>query len=388
MGMNQPPPPPGGQYPPPGPPVDPPPGVDPNAGAYPPGQPGYPPQPDPNAGAYPPGQPGYPPQPDPNAGAYAPQGQPGYPPQPDPNAGAYAPPGQPGYPPQPGYPAPVKKSKTGLIIGLVLALIIVGGGVAVALVAMGSSSKTDPTVVGPSGTATPSKTGTGGQAKQPDRGDFIAFYEAPTSSSYKEMAISLEKDRVMEELAEALNQTFALPNDVKMGFAECGQPNAFYSAEKRLVVICYEMLEFASKLLPNDSEAVGGAVVFLFFHELGHAVIDQYQLPVTGREEDAADGVATWVMLEAEQPEIAISAARFFDALASQRAELNFADEHSLDQQRYYNIVCWIYGSNPSKYSSLVTKGVLPESRAARCANEYKQLKSTWDKLITPYVKN
>ncbi len=81
---------------------------------------GYPPPPGyPQQAGYPQGQPGYP------------QGQPGYPT------------GQPGYPtPQPpGYPAPggypgaptppPKKSKTGLIIGIVVAaLLLAGGGIA------------------------------------------------------------------------------------------------------------------------------------------------------------------------------------------------------------------------------------------------------------------
>ncbi|RIK10913.1 MAG: hypothetical protein DCC49_01490 [Acidobacteria bacterium] len=352
--------------------------MDPNAGAYPPGQPGYPPQPDPNAGAYPPGQPGYPPQPDPNAGAYQPQ--------PDPNAGAY-PPGQPGYPPQPGYPAPVKKSKAGLIIGLVLALIIVGGGVAVALVAMGSSNKTSPTVVGPSGTATPSKTGTGGQAKQPDRGDFKAVYEAPASAKYQELATTIKQVRFMELLAEWLNESLALPTDVKVAMAECGQPNAFYSADKKAIVICYEMWEFAAQLL-DSSDDIGNALLFLFVHELGHAVIDLYQLPVTGREEDAADGAATVIMIAGDSPEIVVSAAKFFDSLSTRRVELNFADEHSLDQQRFYNMVCWLYGSNPTKYKNLVTNGTLPQARAERCPDEYKQLERSWDKLLEPYIKN
>ncbi|CAH1773454.1 unnamed protein product, partial [Owenia fusiformis] len=78
----------------------------PNAPAYPHGQPGYPPQGQPGyppqgqPGYHPQGQPGYAPQGQPG---YHPQGQPGYPPQGQPG---YQPQGQPGYPPQgqPGYP--------------------------------------------------------------------------------------------------------------------------------------------------------------------------------------------------------------------------------------------------------------------------------------------
>ena len=37
-----------------------------------------------------------------------------------------------------------------------------------------------------------------------------------------------------------------------------------------------------------------GVTVSTFFHELGHALIDAWDLPITGREEDAADQLPTW----------------------------------------------------------------------------------------------
>jgi hypothetical protein len=40
-----------------------------------------------------------------------------------------------------------------------------------------------------------------------------------------------------------------------------------------------------------------GNTVFTLHHELGHALIDQLDLPVLGREEDAVDHLATIMML-------------------------------------------------------------------------------------------
>ncbi|MFJ2578857.1 hypothetical protein [Kitasatospora aureofaciens] len=82
-------------------------------------------QPQPYGGQPPYGQP----QPQPQYGA--PQPQYGYPPQGQPQYGA---PQQPyGVPPQapygqPGYPAPPKKSKAGLVVGLVIGALVLGGG--------------------------------------------------------------------------------------------------------------------------------------------------------------------------------------------------------------------------------------------------------------------
>ncbi|GAA5198021.1 hypothetical protein GCM10023322_70530 [Rugosimonospora acidiphila] len=111
--------------------------ADPAQGGYPGQQPGYA---DPAQGGYPGQQPGYA---DPAQGGYLGQ-QPGYPgaPQGYPGAQPSYPGQQPGYPgaPQgypgyPGYPAqPPKSNRTGLIVGIVAALVVVvvGGGIGAA----------------------------------------------------------------------------------------------------------------------------------------------------------------------------------------------------------------------------------------------------------------
>jgi hypothetical protein len=52
-----------------------------------------------------------------------------------------------------------------------------------------------------------------------------------------------------------------------------------------------------------------------------------------------------------------------------------------------YNMLCWMYGSDPEKFDRLVTDGELPESRAAGCENEYKMLAYSWSELFAPYEK-
>jgi Putative metallopeptidase len=55
--------------------------------------------------------------------------------------------------------------------------------------------------------------------------------------------------------------------------------------------------------------------------------------------------------------------------------------------KRFFNIVCWVYGQNPEKYSPMVKQGVLPEERAVRCEDEYRQLAKSWSTLLAPYLK-
>jgi hypothetical protein len=65
-----------------------------------------------------------------------------------------------------------------------------------------------------------------------------------------------------------------------------------------------------------------------------------------------------------------------------------FSDEHAFDGQRYYNILCLVYGSDPRAYEALATSGALPEDRARRCPGEFKDISAAWQKLLSPHLAN
>ena len=130
-------------------------------------------------------------------------------------------------------------------------------------------------------------------------------------------------------------------------------------------------------------------VYFVLFHEIGHALVDQWDLPVLGREEDAVDAFSTIFMTEfVNEGEFALAGADFFYYLAGKGklSEVDFADEHSFDKQRAYSIACWVYGSNTKRYGYL--KSVLPASRRVRCPDEYRKLKKAWFSFLKPHVRS
>ena len=90
------------------------------------------------------------------------------------------------------------------------------------------------------------------------------------------------------------------PTDLESVFAECGELNAFYDPNQRLVIMCYELLDDPSTTDEEHVEAVIGAGVFIYLHELGHAFRDLLDLPLTGREEDAVDELATIMLIAGE----------------------------------------------------------------------------------------
>ena len=178
----------------------------------------------------------------------------------------------------------------------------------------------------------------------------------------------MRDQKVLEDIADKLNKNLTLPTDVTITFRDCGTPNAFYMPDNKLVTVCYEFMDlFYQKFIEmgfKEEEAnqrMFGATEFFFLHELGHCLIDVYDLPAVGREEDAVDQLSTYILMDGMSEggdDSAISGVLIFQALAEneQSTPQQFADEHSLSSQRYYNIACWMYGKDPRKYSDFVYK--------------------------------
>ena len=51
-------------------------------------------------------------------------------------------------------------------------------------------------------------------------------------------------------------------------------------------------------------------------------------------------------------------------------------------------MACWVYGSDPEKYGSLVSPNGLTEERAVRCPGEYAQMEKSWSRLLGLVYRN
>jgi hypothetical protein len=141
-------------------------------------------------------------------------------------------------------------------------------------------------------------------------------------------------------------------------------------------------------------EFVAGNTLFAIVHEMGHVLIGEMELPVLGREEDAADAHAVLVMLKAGNTfthRVLVGAAKGWfvsDQRAREHGEkLAFYDEHGLDQQRAYQIVCLMVGSDPDKFADLARETNLPEARQGTCEGDYSNASWSWDKLLKPHLR-
>ena len=206
----------------------------------------------------------------------------------------------------------------------------------------------------------------------------------------------LRKRQVLEELSMFLSP-LRLPRVLRVRTKSCGQVNAFYTGSEWAISLCYEYYENLEAIAPQTTspqgytrdEVIVGGFIDAIFHELGHALFDMLNIPVFGREEDAADQLSAFLMLQFGK-DVARTTIRgaAFTYLASKnpRTRTEFADEHGAPAQRFFNYICLAYGGEPDAFREFVDRGVLPKARAEGCPREYLLVRRAFAKTILPHI--
>jgi hypothetical protein len=234
-------------------------------------------------------------------------------------------------------------------------------------------------------------------AAERDADRFTIEYVAPTRVEHASLARQLQDHEVLEQLKAFLGP-FRLPAPLKLKLESCGSANAWYG--DRVITVCYEYLgalvREASAEPPapgvSRADAVVGPTLEVFLHEMAHAMFELLRIPVLGREEDAADQLAAYLLLnlsrdEARRAVIGTASMYLREARAFKAAELTqFAGPHALPAQRYYNLLCLAYGKDPELFAEAVTEKLLPRERAEDCAGEFKQVAFAFHTLLGPHL--
>jgi hypothetical protein len=241
----------------------------------------------------------------------------------------------------------------------------------------------------------------------------IAYVE-PSEPEYRSIYERLKQRQVLEEL-----QQFLLPlrllRKVLVQVEQCNKGTQRY-AEGGPVTICYqyihELEKFAEKI-PADvrtargvsrEDAVVGGFVQVVLNGMSQAVFDILEVPVWGREEDAADKLAGFLMLQFGTDiarRLLNGAAFFFEASDRTWTGSDFADTRGTEAQRFYNYLCVAYGGDPKAFKDFVESSgagtrpgqptelridLLPQHRAERCHKEYNDLQFAFNQTIMPFV--
>jgi len=211
----------------------------------------------------------------------------------------------------------------------------------------------------------------------------------PRNPAHREMA------KALVPFATAIDKSMELRGELAFSVADCEGGSPFYHPASQTIVVCEDAMTAVGRLFAgrrSEAELSTGAQEFILLHELGHALIHIQQLPVVGREEDAADQFAVHYSLGRESGGLVrvLAAAEFFGAMSDRSgfvSDREAAGEHATPRQRMFNLRCWAYGASPSRLEWVVTDGLLPESRAARCPTEVAALDRAWSALLRGTVR-
>lgn len=230
----------------------------------------------------------------------------------------------------------------------------------------------------------------------PATGQIRISYGEPKNPLHRPIYERLQKRRVLEELQEFLSP-LKLPKPLTIKLEGCGAVNAYYS--NGAVTVCYEYIAWIHQVarkvtLSNEislEDAVVGPFVDVLLHELAHGIFDLLKIPLFGREEDAADQLAAFILLQFGNDvarRTIVGAALLFRQMAEdqQPGTADYAAVHGLPAQRFYNVLCIAYGAQPQLFADFVKQGFLPVTRIGYCRWEYRQIAHAFRTLISPHV--
>jgi Putative metallopeptidase len=242
----------------------------------------------------------------------------------------------------------------------------------------------------------------------------LGFYleSKPTANAaYQALGDRFVTDGRMAAILSALTTRLQMTRAIPVRLQECSETNAAYFAATHEIVLCYQLFDatkranekvFTGKpsagkpdireLLPADQIVwmTMNAMLFFAMHEIGHCLIDEFAVKYSGKEEDAVDEFATVMLLAMRQEAAAANGATALDLLTPMvkvRRDLGleaFWDAHAFGEQRYADIMCLIYGSDPANHGAMVPQQ-LPSSRALRCPQEYSTKASSWNEKLAPH---
>jgi Putative metallopeptidase len=215
-----------------------------------------------------------------------------------------------------------------------------------------------------------------------------------TYKRYMAIMERLKARQVLEKFSQFL-APLKLPITLRLRAMQCGEVNAFYDPTDSSINLCYEFVADIEDRAPREKtpegitrdEVIIGQIVGTLLHEGGHAVSNLLRLPVLGREEDTADQIAAFIMLQFGR-DVArmLIKGETYGWNQRQRMTSRFWGPHSTALQRQHTFLCLAYGSDPRTFEDFVRIGWLPKQRAANCAQEYEQVRHAFRETILPHI--
>lgn len=142
--------------------------------------------------------------------------------------------------------------------------------------------------------------------------------------------------------------------------------------------------------LPASNFAVD-VTLHVVLHELGHAVIREFDLMVLGNEETMADAFATHLLTEhfPDRAVAAISArvkSLLLEADEVPRAQWSIRGEHDNDARRAYQIAALAIAADPEKYAAVAELVGMSEKDIQNARDYGADIHRAWRRTLSPLM--
>jgi hypothetical protein len=153
--------------------------------------------------------------------------------------------------------------------------------------------------------------------------------------------------------------------------------------------------EATDPLRPEDRAREGTEVsafakdvtLHVVLHELGHALVREFDIPILGNEETMADAFATYYLttyMPDRAVEVLTARVRSLMIEAREEPERTWSGEHDHDGRRAYQIAALAVAADPEKYEQ-VAAAVEMSEEDVRDARDYgSEIRRSWRRVLSP----
>lgn len=137
------------------------------------------------------------------------------------------------------------------------------------------------------------------------------------------------------------------------------------------------------------SQFARDVILHVVLHEMGHALVREFDLPILSNEETLADAFATYYLTSylperAEATLLARVTSLMIEAGEVPRAEWTVAGEHNSDARRAYQIAALSVAVDAGKYAAVADAAGMSDDDIQRARDYGTEILRSWRRILRP----